>query len=354
MPINFPNSPSLNESYTQGSTTWKWNGIAWEVAPTNNITFNRVVATELDVYDLSVANSIDGVSFSDLDDVSVSLPTSDQGLLYNSSIGKWENKSVLFNGGTITTALFVNNSTSSTNSITGALKVAGGAGIAGNVYIGGTLNIEDEYISLRSRSTARFYNTANNRYVALQASDNTTVNRTYVLPPTDGAAGQVLRTNGSGVLSWTSISAPSGGTAAQGPEGAVQFNDGLEFSGVAGFIYNTDTSTLTVPKLTTTGVASITNSTESNNSSSGALVVSGGLGVAKNINVTGTIRTFNSTGSTSTSSGAVVIDGGAGIAENLFVGGDVNLANDPTDNDHATKKSYVDSNITAFAVAFGA
>lgn len=29
MAINFPNSPSLNEEYTNGSTTWIWDGTKW-------------------------------------------------------------------------------------------------------------------------------------------------------------------------------------------------------------------------------------------------------------------------------------------------------------------------------------
>jgi hypothetical protein len=31
MPIDFPNSPSVNEPFTSGSTTWKWDGTAWKV-----------------------------------------------------------------------------------------------------------------------------------------------------------------------------------------------------------------------------------------------------------------------------------------------------------------------------------
>ena len=31
MPINFPNTPSLNQQYTYDNKTWEWNGIYWEV-----------------------------------------------------------------------------------------------------------------------------------------------------------------------------------------------------------------------------------------------------------------------------------------------------------------------------------
>jgi hypothetical protein len=31
MALNFPTSPSLNQTYTVGTKTWKWNGYAWDV-----------------------------------------------------------------------------------------------------------------------------------------------------------------------------------------------------------------------------------------------------------------------------------------------------------------------------------
>ena len=31
MPLNFPNSPSLNDTYTLGNKTWIWNGAAWQL-----------------------------------------------------------------------------------------------------------------------------------------------------------------------------------------------------------------------------------------------------------------------------------------------------------------------------------
>ncbi len=30
MPIDFPASPTLNQTYTFGNYTWKWNGLGWE------------------------------------------------------------------------------------------------------------------------------------------------------------------------------------------------------------------------------------------------------------------------------------------------------------------------------------
>ena len=33
MAVNFPNSPSLNQTLSQGGITWRWNGYAWNRIP---------------------------------------------------------------------------------------------------------------------------------------------------------------------------------------------------------------------------------------------------------------------------------------------------------------------------------
>jgi len=32
--IDFPNSPTLNQQFTSGNTTWEWNGTTWDVIRT--------------------------------------------------------------------------------------------------------------------------------------------------------------------------------------------------------------------------------------------------------------------------------------------------------------------------------
>lgn len=46
-------------------------------------------------------------------------------------------------------------------------------------------------------------------YIALKAPDAVTTNQTFTLPDADGSSGQVLSTNGSGVLSWVTNSSAS-------------------------------------------------------------------------------------------------------------------------------------------------
>ena len=36
--LNFPTSPTLNQTYTENGSTWKWNGVGWLVQPDPLIT----------------------------------------------------------------------------------------------------------------------------------------------------------------------------------------------------------------------------------------------------------------------------------------------------------------------------
>ena len=82
--------------------------------------------------------------------------------------------------------------------------------------------------------------------------------------------------------------------------------------------------------------------TTSTSSATGALTVSGGVGIGENIyvggslNVTGNttlngaISILNTTTSTSSSTGALTVSGGVGIGENVYIGGLLNVAGNTT------------------------
>ena len=75
------------------------------------------------------------------------------------------------------------------------------------------------------------------------------------------------------------------------------------------------------------GRLDVNDTTESTNITSGAAVIDGGLGLAKNLNIGGSgviagrLDVDNTDESTSTTSGAAVIDGGLGLAKNINIGG---------------------------------
>jgi hypothetical protein len=59
----------------------------------------------------------------------------------------------------------------------------------------------------------------------------------FTLPTSDGSADQVIKTNGSGVLTWTDQSGGGGGSPG-GSDGQVQYNNGGAFGGASSLYYD--------------------------------------------------------------------------------------------------------------------
>ena len=64
MAINFPNSPSLNETYSENDTSWKWDGTSWNrltgLVGTESSTLSGVGATQFARRDVN--NVITGIT----------------------------------------------------------------------------------------------------------------------------------------------------------------------------------------------------------------------------------------------------------------------------------------------------
>lgn len=72
-----------------------------------------------------------------------------------------------------------------------------------------TINVSGD-MQINSQGDLRFADSDNSNWIAFQAPATIASNVTWTLPSTDGSSGQVLSTNGSGVLAWATPS--SGGT----------------------------------------------------------------------------------------------------------------------------------------------
>jgi hypothetical protein len=355
MPINFPNSPIVNQTFTQGETTWRFNGTAWVVIPAENITLTNLTITG----ELAVQGTTAGLvqELNDLSDVDVENPLNQQYLRFNSTTGNWEAATITttFNGGTITNPLVINNSTVTTGATSGALRITGGVGIGDDLFVGGTIIVEDENLEIRARGQVRLFNTDNSRYVGFRAPESISADKIYVLPQTDGSAGQFLRTDGNGTLSWASAAGAGGGTPPGGLDTQVQFNDNNSFGGNASFTFDAENQTLSAPNTEITGLLTITDTTESTDELDGAVQVAGGVGIEKQLNVAGAVNKFTGgTASSSTTTGTIVVTGGMGISGAVNIGATVSADTAPTTADHLTNKRYVDANVLAFSVAFGA
>lgn len=146
----------------------------------------------------------------------------------------WNNstlQSVTDRGSSTTNSIYISNATTA-STYTGALVVNGGVGISGDLWIGGTLYSSGQAVL----TTASFVNSSS-------AGDDIKI--------TEGTSGTIV-------------------------------------------ISNTSTlQTVTTRGATTTNVINFANTSESTNSFTGAVIVTGGIAINKNLNVYGTTSTFS-------------------------------------------------------------
>lgn len=95
----------------------------------------------------------------------------------------------------------------------------------------------------------KVYNASNSGEVFKVQGTTIRINDAYNLPTADGSANEVLKTDGSGTISFGAI--PASGSNTQ-----VQFNDGGDLAGDSDFTFDKSDNTLTVTNLDVTGVFS--------------------------------------------------------------------------------------------------
>jgi len=87
------------------------------------------------------------------------------------------------------------------------------AGLSGplNGTVGATTpsTVVATQVNVTAQGDVRFEDTTGGQYVALQAPSTVSTNVTFTLPGVDGSANQLLATNGSGVLSFATVSSPA-------------------------------------------------------------------------------------------------------------------------------------------------
>lgn len=106
--------------------------------------------------------------------------------------------------------------------------------------------VGSENFRLRTQTPLRFYDADNSNYVSFRSPSSVSSNVLWTLPSADGTSGQVLTTNGSGTLSWSSVSGTPGGSNTQ-----LQYNNAGAFGGISGATSNGTTVTLTSPTIAT-------------------------------------------------------------------------------------------------------
>ncbi len=106
------------------------------------------------------------------------------------------------------------------------------ANLSGNVQAAG--------FDVKSAGQVRWFDSDNTNYVAFKGSNSIASNVIWTLPQIDGASGQVLSTDGSGLLSWVSTGGSSQGgffnstlNAFPGSAGDADYGNGEAYVGQA-------------------------------------------------------------------------------------------------------------------------
>lgn len=221
--------------------------------------------------------------------------------------------------------------TASTTSSSGILILSGGFGVAGNINGAGTTNILSGTVD-STNSTSGTLVISGGLGVAKSVFIGAAVN---VATSITGASLSITGTTSIvGILSITnttdSSSVITGSTVVSGGLGIAKNIF------IGGNISVTGTSTLT-GNSTIVGITAFTNTLDSTNLTTAAVVLSGGLSITKKLRVgdstffsndtttVGLVSITNTTGATNTTSGCLVLSGGIGIAQSIFAGGTLNV-----------------------------
>ncbi len=175
------------------------------------------------------------------------------------------------------------------------------------------VDTKDNLVQLKKGTQLQLFDGAGNYYSGFKAT-SATANTTYILPPTTPASGtSVLQSDSEGVMSWVQMSSGGGaGTVSS----ANQYQIAGYYAGNGSSVKGSSSFT----NDTSAGIVSITHVTVSTSNSTGALTVSGGVGVGGSI-WSGQHIITDTTVSTGYSTGALVVHGGVGLSGGLFVGG---------------------------------
>ena len=173
--------------------------------------------------------------------------------------------------------------TGSGSTTTGALKVTGGVGIGGSIFGGSTISAADN-IEIKSAKELRLNNSGNTFYTGIKAGANAS-NTTYTFPVAfPGTGTSILQSDTSGTLTWVAMTASGGGagTVNNGSVNAIPYypSAGTSITGSSSF---TNVGT---------GI-SILYAAGTSSTSTGALVVTGGVGIGQSISVGGRLQMFN-------------------------------------------------------------
>jgi hypothetical protein len=164
-------------------------------------------------------------------------------------------------------------------------------------------------------------------YAATGASVSGAANFTYTTSSVTVTNTTASTNNSSGALLVHGGIGASGQISGAGASfTSTVFLNGIRIGQGGNNITFTDSAGTTIGDFNTSnGWLRSAQTTQSTTSGTGALVSSGGLGVAKAASIGETIYALSTVNSTSLSTGALIVSGGAGFAKTIFVGDNINI-----------------------------
>lgn len=142
-------------------------------------------------------------------------------------------------------------------------------------------------IQLNAQNDLRWADADSSNWVAFQAPATIAANVTWTLPATDGAGGQVITTNASGILSWSSKS-----IAVSDQTASATIHYPLIATTTSGDLSSANVSTTKMTFQPSTGKLNLLGAQVSNSNSTGTLTVTGGVGVTGAMYVGGEIVAY--------------------------------------------------------------
>jgi len=203
----------------------------------------------------------------------------------------------------ITGVTTVTNTTNAVSTASGALQVAGGAGIGKDLYVGGTV-----YGNATSANTATNLAGGAVGSIPYQLLPGQT-NFISISP----IAGYVLTSNGT-TATWVNPNASASGTATNALN-ILSTTTNLNANFYVGFLnttsgYSPEYTDSSLSFNPSTHILTVGGTTPSYSSTSGAMVVTGGVGIGGNLNVGANLQVNNNITATNSISGGSVFDSG--------------------------------------------
>jgi hypothetical protein len=274
----------------------------------NTTTLNTETLT---IEDLNITVANGAVNAAAADGAGLTVGGANARLLYKSATDSWVFDRGVFASGN----LVANSTTTSTSTTTGALVVTGGAGVSGNLYVS-NISVGSGNIQFAQKSGMISGATA---YLSLlgNPSGSAGISALELAGYTGVAGGTQSRldfvSKVSNVFYNTSRISSINGPSSTGA-GQLVFSTTPDGGSLTERLRIKDDG----PIVTAANIVAVGSATS--NTTTGAIVVVGGIGLSGGIIAGGNIVAAAVTNSVSTTTGALVVKGGAGIAGTLYTG----------------------------------